>query len=386
MLSKRNKLFYYVLIFILVLLQVQVLSVNEVHGEDNSPSTIEEIKPKNTNEDIEVTNTASLKIDSITFDKRTIEMIGTVVRFTAISKHENLDYKWMLFKDFDEIYKKDYSKENFFDFSMNEFGTYQVLVTVKDSNGYTVSKLSEKIDIIQPITIHSVSVDKNGEQPVGTPLTFSVSAEGANLVYHWYIFKDSTVAYDGLLSENNSINYTPNEPGVYKGRVYVRDKFDKYVSEYSEEIIIYEKTVSETERLEKVINETDFDSKTKHFMWVDTDKNFVYVFEGENKNWNLIKEMACTDGKASTPTVKGNFQIDGRAPWLTSYSGDVKAKYKVRFFGNYYFHSILFDAKGEKIIDSRLGESLSHGCVRLSVDDAKWVYDHIKDGTGVYVA
>ncbi|MEW9124037.1 MAG: L,D-transpeptidase family protein [Thermotaleaceae bacterium] len=36
-------------------------------------------------------------------------------------------------------------------------------------------------------------------------------------------------------------------------------------------------------------------------------------------------------------------------------------------------------------MDSRLCQSLSHGCIRLSVDDAKWVYDHIKDGTGVSV-
>ncbi|TCO68859.1 L,D-transpeptidase [Marinisporobacter balticus] len=96
-------------------------------------------------------------------------------------------------------------------------------------------------------------------------------------------------------------------------------------------------------------------------------------------------DIEVTDGKASTPTVKGNFTISGRSPWLTSYNGKVKAKYKVRFFGNYYLHSILFDSKGKNIVDSRLGQSLSHGCVRLSVDDAKWVYDNIKDHTGVYV-
>jgi lipoprotein-anchoring transpeptidase ErfK/SrfK len=385
MFSKRKQLIYYVFIFTLVLLQVQILSILEVHGEATAPPTIRAIELDHTNEDIEITNPASLKIDSITFDKNNVEIIGTVIRFTAISKHEDLNYKWMVFKNFDEIYKKDYSKDSFLDFTMNETGTYQVLVTAQDTNGNTISKLSEEITIARPIIIHSVSVDKAGEQPVHTPMNFSASAEGEDLVYHWYIFKDSIVALDGLLSNKNSINYTPTEPGVYKGLVYVKDRFDKCISKYSAEIIIYENIDTETENLEGTINGKDFNSKTNHFMWVDTEKNFVYVFEGEDKNWKLAKTMVCTDGKASTPTVKGNFEIKGRAPWLTSYSGDVKAKYKVRFFGNYYFHSILFDVKGEKIVDSRLGESLSHGCVRLSVEDAKWVYDHIKDGTGVYV-
>ncbi|MFZ5969929.1 MAG: L,D-transpeptidase family protein [Bacillota bacterium] len=385
MFYKRKNLLYFVLVFILVLLQIQVLAFDEVYAQNKASPTIEVVKIDNLNEDIEVTDKASLKIDSITIDKTNIEVVGTVFRFTAISGNENLNYAWTIFKDFDEIYKKEYSEENFLDFTMSELGRYQAVVTIKNENGITVSRLSEEINIIRPIKINSIWVDKTGKLPVNTPLNFSVSAEGDDLVYHWYILKDSDVEYDGLLSQNNSINYTPNGPGIYKALVYVSDRFGKCISEYSEEVIIYEEVVSEKEKLETTINEKDFSSETNNYLWVDTNKNLIYVFEGESKNWSLTKTMVCTDGKASTPTVKGNFTIKGRAPWLTSYNGKVKAKYKVRFFEDYYFHSILFDSEGKNIVDSRLGQSLSHGCIRLSVDDAKWVYDNIKDGTGVYV-
>ena len=385
MFCKRRNLIYFALIFVLALLQVQVLSMNGAYGQSKDSSTTEEVKLKITNEDIEAPDKDSPNIDSLIVDKSNTEVIGTVFKFTAISEDENLEYEWTLYKDSVEIYKKDYSKENYLDFTMSELGKYLAVATIRDENGNTGSKLSEEINIVLPIRMNAVSVDKQGNQPVGTPLHFSVSAEGDDLVYHWYIFRDSNVVYDGLLSQNNNILYTPDKPGIYKGLVYVKDRYDQCIREYSEEIIIYEKVVSEKEKLEALINERGYSSKTNDYMWVDTEKNLIYVFEGENKNWRLAKTMVCTDGKASTPTVKGNFEVKGRAPWLTSYSGDVKAKYKVRFYGNYYFHSILFDAKGKKIVDSRLGESLSHGCVRLSVEDAKWVYDHIKDGTGVHV-
>ncbi|MBF8982775.1 L,D-transpeptidase family protein [Lutibacter sp. B2] len=400
MLYKLKTFICFSLVFILTLLQVQVLSSTEIYAQNKESLTINEsekveidnLKEK-IKEELKVTDKVYPMINSITFDKSNIEIIGTVFTFTAISKRENLSYKWIIFKDLNEIHKKEYSKENFLDFTMNESGKYQAVVTVKDENGMIINKLSEAINIILPIKINSVDIDKKGKQLINTPLTFSVSAQGDHLMYRWSIFKDSNIVYDGLLSENNSINYTPHEPGVYKGIVYVTDEFGKSISKYSDEVIISEKIVPEKEQiissdketLEASINTQEFNSKTNHYIWIDTTKNLTYIFKGENKNWNLTKTMVCTDGKASTPTIKGNFTIQGRAPWLTSYNGKVKAKYKVNFFGHYYFHSILFDSKGKKVVDSRLGKSLSHGCVRLSVDNAKWIYDNIKNGTGLYI-
>ena len=35
--------------------------------------------------------------------------------------------------------------------------------------------------------------------------------------------------------------------------------------------------------------------------------------------------------------------------------------------------------------DGRLGINASHGCVRLALDNAKWIYDTIPSGTRVVV-
>lgn len=35
--------------------------------------------------------------------------------------------------------------------------------------------------------------------------------------------------------------------------------------------------------------------------------------------------------------------------------------------------------------DGRLGINASHGCVRLAIDDAKWIYDNIPSKTKVVV-
>lgn len=37
------------------------------------------------------------------------------------------------------------------------------------------------------------------------------------------------------------------------------------------------------------------------------------------------------------------------------------------------------------ITDGRLGINASHGCVRLNINHAKWIYDHIPRGTKVVV-
>ena len=37
------------------------------------------------------------------------------------------------------------------------------------------------------------------------------------------------------------------------------------------------------------------------------------------------------------------------------------------------------------ITDGRLGINASHGCVRLNINNAKWIYDNIPRGTKVVV-
>ncbi|CAH2214634.1 L,D-transpeptidase [Tepidibacter aestuarii] len=248
----------------------------------------------------------------------------------------------------------------------------------------------------EPIMSAQIVTEKETEL-TGNLLKFKAFSKGSKLTYKWSILKDSYVIYTKEYSNSNAFEYPVTCEGVYYVGVSIKDRNGNIVTCESKKVNVVNKIKVEPakvktaeeieiESLQKYVNKTkNLTSQTDRLIWVNTEKNMVYVFKGKAKEWKLEKKMVCTDGKASTPTVKGNFTVKSRAPWLISYSGKVRAKYKVNFYGNYYFHSILFDSKGKKIVDSRLGKSLSHGCIRLSVENAKWIYDNVADKTAVHV-
>ena len=116
-------------------------------------------------------------------------------------------------------------------------------------------------------------------------------------------------------------------------------------------------------------------------------KQRVYVYE-----WNygayskLVKTMKCTTGAAATPTPLGSFKMGGPCGrWYYFKKFECWAQYASRITGGILFHSVLYSDKNEKTLRAgsvaALGSRASHGCVRLSVDDAKWIYNHIPAGT-----
>ena len=58
--------------------------------------------------------------------------------------------------------------------------------------------------------------------------------------------------------------------------------------------------------------------------------------------------------------------------------------------GGYMFHSVCFEKKGDLLPIpeevAALGSKASLGCVRLSVEDAMWLYNAVPDGTLVTIA
>ncbi|ERI95627.1 peptidoglycan binding domain protein [Clostridiales bacterium oral taxon 876 str. F0540] len=136
--------------------------------------------------------------------------------------------------------------------------------------------------------------------------------------------------------------------------------------------------------LEQYVNSKSFISKTNYFIWTDLSKQRVNIFSGSNGKWELIKSFTCSSGKASTPTIKGSYTVGAKGNYFIADSG-ARCKYYTQISGNYLFHSILYDNKGEKIVDGRLGIPLSHGCIRLAIENAKYIYDNIPSGSLIYI-
>lgn len=135
--------------------------------------------------------------------------------------------------------------------------------------------------------------------------------------------------------------------------------------------------------IEAFANSNGFASDTKYLMWVNTKTCHIYIFIGEKGSWKLYKDMLCTVGKPSTPTKKGTFKLGGRGTSFRAGSNTI-CKYWTRIYGGYLFHTVLLDNKGN-IQDGRLGMKLSHGCVRLSIENALFVYNNMPSGTTVFI-
>ena len=100
--------------------------------------------------------------------------------------------------------------------------------------------------------------------------------------------------------------------------------------------------------------------------------------------------MVCSTGKDATPTPKGTFTTTSPvARWGYFPKYDVWGQYLYRINGSILFHSVLYTDSNESSLIAgslyKLGTKASHGCVRLSVDDAKWIYTNCPAGTTVKV-
>ena len=126
-------------------------------------------------------------------------------------------------------------------------------------------------------------------------------------------------------------------------------------------------------------------SATNWLILVDTARCKVAVFWGSQWNWQLQYLWDCAPGKASTPTVKGRFSVGSRGYYFDS--KNARCFYYTQFYGNYLFHSVLYHQTSSPtwIMDGRLGIPLSHGCVRLDVWNAQWIYNNIPGNTRVYI-
>ena len=116
----------------------------------------------------------------------------------------------------------------------------------------------------------------------------------------------------------------------------------------------------------------------------------VYVYRWTGSDYTaLVHTFICSSGAVETPTILGTFQAPGRnGEWYWMEDSNVWVKYAFVIDGGYFFHSVLFpDKEGEPTATSvrNLGKRASHGCIRLSVEDAEWIYNNCSAGTTVVI-
>lgn len=145
-------------------------------------------------------------------------------------------------------------------------------------------------------------------------------------------------------------------------------------------------TESEVEtEIEIVEKKTD----TPYYIKVNRAANCVTVYSKDtNGEYTVpVKAMVCSvglDGK--TPLGIGS--ISDKYEWRLLF-GNVYGQYAVRFDGHIMFHSVPYTTTSKDSLKegeyNLLGQPASKGCIRLTVADAKWIYDNCCRGTQVEV-
>lgn len=133
-------------------------------------------------------------------------------------------------------------------------------------------------------------------------------------------------------------------------------------------------------------------------LWIKVNikDNRVYLYDGHHKIYTMycsagVEKKDPKTGKMKSATPTGTFHVQQeRGDKFFNSAVKVGANYYVSWHdhGQYLFHSVPTDENGHYIKSeaAKLGKSTaSHGCVRLSVPDAKWMEEHLPVGTKVVV-
>ena len=87
-------------------------------------------------------------------------------------------------------------------------------------------------------------------------------------------------------------------------------------------------------------------------------------------------------------TPRGTFHLSTKYLWRELY-GKVYGQYATRITGGVLFHSVPYYKKSKSALCTekynKLGQQASMGCVRLTVEDAKWIADNCPSGTTVEI-
>lgn len=117
---------------------------------------------------------------------------------------------------------------------------------------------------------------------------------------------------------------------------------------------------------------------------VDVAKQLLHILVNKRNVYTMI---VSTGMDGSTPI--GDYAIRQRGEHFYNPQESMGGDYWVGFIGTVYlFHSVPTGLQFGDYLPKeaeKLGKPASHGCVRLSVADARWFYQHIPDGATVHI-
>ena len=121
---------------------------------------------------------------------------------------------------------------------------------------------------------------------------------------------------------------------------------------------------------------------------VSIERQVVDVYQlNDQKQYDLVQSFTCSTG-LNNSTPRGIF-LDGHPVnrWHFFKNFNCWAQYSFVIVNDIMFHSVIYSSNNENSLRTssvnNLGSPASHGCIRLQVEDAKWLFEHCKRGSVV---
>ena len=154
---------------------------------------------------------------------------GNTITWTAAATGGTgtLRYCFYIYNGSTLVQKGTYSTAKTVSYAPAAAGTWKVKVYVKDGAGTTVTMTGGDVTVtvpVSPLTVSTLKASKTSAE-TGETITWTAAATGGTgtLRYCFRIYNGSTQVYSGAYSTAKTVSYTPNGPGTWKVRVYVKD-------------------------------------------------------------------------------------------------------------------------------------------------------------------
>lgn len=147
---------------------------------------------------------------------------------------------------------------------------------------------------------------------------------------------------------------------------------------------------ADTTTLNRLFSADAIHKKLPYRIEVSIDRQRVYVYELQDSgDYELTQTFKCSTGLGNL-TPRGIFLDGGPANvWHHFTKFDCWARYSFEIDGDIMFHSVIYSERDTNTLRESslygLGQKASHGCVRLTVKSARWLFEHCAPGSFVVV-
>ncbi len=179
-------------------------------------------------------------------------------------------------------------------------------------------------------------------------------------------------------------------PGPVAGALANVATYQRYASSdyHTDPTIVYPSNVAEAFANTRIPAVSKVNYASHYLIWISAYTQHFYIFYRKDTSkweWKLKKVFICASGKGDG-TRYGWMFIRGAKKSPVYFTND---KDQIGYYPSYidtgFIHSQLYHQDGSLWTSADLGHAVSHGCIRLRKEAAKWINEKIPAGTRIWV-